>query len=260
MSTAKVSIVPSSGGPGIPHHVAIVMDGNGRWATARGLPRPAGHLQGVQVATQIYRACRSAGVRHLTLYGFSVANWSRPQAEVDGLMRIFADYASSLRGDFIARGIRFNVIGDIDSLPAATRDSLRATCEATAEQDGMVLSMALSYGGRTDLLRAARALVARAAAGELSADEVDDDALREHMCTAGMPDPDLLIRTGGELRLSDFLVFESAYAELRFSDVLWPDFDEDDLADAFTDFAGRERRFGRVGRAAAPSMLIAEGA
>ncbi|MEX1368991.1 MAG: polyprenyl diphosphate synthase [Nannocystaceae bacterium] len=260
MSPASVSIVPRSDGPRVPNHVAIVMDGNGRWATARGLPRPVGHLHGVQVATRMYRACRAAGVRHLTLYGFSVANWNRPPVEVETLMKIFADYASSLRDDFIARGIRFQVIGDIDRLPEATRDSLRATSESTADQEGMVLSLALSYGGRTDLLRATRALVARAAAGELTADEVDDDVLREHMCTAGMPDPDLLIRTGGELRLSDFLVFESAYAELRFSDVLWPDFDEDDLAEAFADFAGRERRYGRVGRAAAPSMMVATGA
>lgn len=247
----------------VPTHVAIVMDGNGRWASSRGLPRPVGHLQGSQVATDIYRACRKAGVRHLTLYGFSLANWNRPTSEVDALMHLFADYAARLCSDFIARGIRLRIIGDIESLPEITRRSLEATAEATADQDGMVLSLAIAYGGRNDLLEAAKALVAMARAGTITPEQVDHDTLRGCMSTAGLPDPDLLIRTGGELRLSDFLVFESAYTELVFSDVLWPDFGESDLADAFAQFAARERRYGRVGRGGsplAPLPMVAQGA
>lgn len=235
----------------IPRHVAIVMDGNGRWATGRGLPRPLGHVEGVHAATRTYRKCRELGVGHLTLYAFSVANWRRPESEVAGLMELFAKYAALLCDDFLARGIRFNVIGELDSLPEATRRSLQATSDATADQSEMTLSMAIAYGGRRDLLRGIRALLDRARTGALQPEELDETMLRAAMSTDGLPDPDLMIRTGGELRLSDFLVVESAYTELVFSDVLWPDFGEHDLLEAFEDYGRRERRFGDV-RAATP--------
>ena len=239
--------------PRIPRHVAIVMDGNGRWAASRGKPRTMGHLRGSEVATEVYRACRRLGVKHLTLYGFSLANWQRPQAEVDALMALFASYAARLRSDFVARGIRLRIIGDLGSLPGPTRRSLEATAEATADQTGMTLSLAIAYGGRHDLLQAARILVARARAGQLRPEEVNATTLRDCMTTAALPDPDLLIRTGGELRLSDYLTFESAYTELVFSPVLWPDFGEAELRRAFEDYAGRERRFGRIRGASTPA-------
>ncbi len=228
----------------LPEHVAIVMDGNGRWATRQGRARSFGHLAGASVAIETYRRCRDLGIRHLTLFAFSLANWRRPPEEIDTLMEIFANFAWSQRNDFIARNIRFRVLGDLRSLPERTAKNLAATMTATAHLDGMVLSMAIAYGGRQDLLDGVRGLLAEAQAGALELEQVDERALRRHMSTAGMPDPDLLIRTGGELRLSDFLTFESAFTEFVFSDVLWPEFSADELRHALVQYQNRQRRFG----------------
>ncbi len=229
-----------------PKHIAIIMDGNGRWARARGLERSAGHEQGVQAAERAYRACDERRVDHLTLYAFSYANWNRPQEEVDMLMRLCGEFCARNRDAFLARGIRLQVIGDLEELPTATRHEVERTQRATREQSRMVLTLALGYGGRNDLVGAVRAIAARAHAGLLLPEEIDESAIRGFMTTSALPDPDLVIRTGGEKRLSDFLLFESAMSELFFSNVMWPDFDEEVLDKAIAAYQRRQRRFGRT--------------
>jgi len=232
--------------PACPGHVAIIMDGNGRWATRRGQCRTVGHAEGAKAATRAYRAARSLGVRQLTLYGFSTANFKRPAEEVNVIMHLVAQYAHDQREDFITRGIRFDIVGDREQLPKATRDSLEATIAATADQEGMVLSLALAYGGRLDLLSAVRTLVHDVQSGLLSEEALDEGQLRKRMWTQRLPDVDLLVRTGGEQRLSDFLLVENAYSELFFDDVMWPDFDHSALERAIAWFSCRQRRFGDI--------------
>jgi undecaprenyl diphosphate synthase len=239
--------------PNVPRHVAIIMDGNGRWAEQRGLVRSEGHAEGSKAVRTTVRACREAGVRNLTLYAFSLANWSRPKGEVDALMRLLIRFAEREAAELRERCIAVNVIGDLEELPTATRRAVEALIEFTGElppgtaEPAMTLSLALSYGGRRDVVDAVRALAARARAGLVLPEEIDERWLQSHMSTRDLPDVDLLIRTGGEQRISDFLLLESAYAELFFTDVLWPDFSERDLARAFEAFGRRERRFGRTG-------------
>jgi undecaprenyl diphosphate synthase len=237
-----------------PEHIAIIMDGNGRWARARSLPRSAGHAQGVRAAELAFRACHERRVPHLTLYAFSYANWSRPDDEVTMLMRLCGDFARDNRREFVERGIRMEVIGNLEDLPTATRRDIEATIEATQGGGQMVLTLALGYGCRNDLVGAVRAIAAHARAGLLLPEEVDEKAIRRFMSTCALPDPDLIIRTGGEKRLSDFLLFESAMSELFFCDKMWPDFDETTLDEAISAFRRRQRRFGRT-----PEQ-IAEGA
>jgi undecaprenyl diphosphate synthase len=229
-----------------PDHIAIIMDGNGRWARARGLERNAGHEQGVSAAERAYRACQERGVPHLTLYAFSYANWLRPREEVEMLMRLCGAFASNNREEFVERGIRLCAIGDLEELPTTTRHDIEATVEATVGNSRMRLTLALGYGGRNDLVGAVRAIAARAQAGILLPEEIDEKAIRSYMTTCSLPDPDLVIRTGGEKRLSDFLLFESAMSELFFSDVMWPEFDETVLDAAITAYGRRQRRFGRT--------------
>ena len=234
----------------VPQHVAIIMDGNGRWAQDRGLIRAEGHAEGARAVREAVRTCREAGVRHLTLYAFSLAIWSRPKAEVEALMRLLIRFAEREAAELHERNIAVQVIGDIDDLPTPTRRAVELLMEKTNElppgvsEPAMTLSLALSYSGRRDMVDAMRAVAVRARAGLLLPEEIDDSWLRAHMTTRRLPDVDLLIRTGGEQRLSDFLLFESAYAELYFTPVLWPDFGEGELRAAFEVFAGRERRFG----------------
>jgi undecaprenyl diphosphate synthase len=233
------------------NHVAIIMDGNGRWAERRGLPRTAGHVEGAVAVRETVRAAVGAGLRHLTLYAFSVANWQRPRAEVDALMGLLVDFARSEAEALSAERVRVQVVGDRQALPEASRAALEglqsATLAAAGEQPALTLSLALSYGSRRDLLLAAQALAAEVASGARAVAHIDEAALRGHLTTAGLPDVDLLIRTGGEQRLSDFLLFEAAHAELHFTEVLWPDFRAAHLTAALEAFAGRERRFGRTG-------------
>jgi undecaprenyl diphosphate synthase len=236
-----------------PRHVAIIMDGNGRWAKGRGLERAAGHDEGARAVREVVRTCRERGVRYLTLYAFSLANWSRPKLEVEALMKLLIRFAEKEAAELKEKTINVKVIGDLDDLPTPTRHAVEQLMEFTnALQDGvtepaMTLSLALSYSGRRDVVDAMRAVAARARAGLLLPEDIDVGTLREHFTTHSLPDVDLMIRTGGEQRLSDFLLIESAYAELYFTDVLWPDFTSDDLIDALDTFSGRERRFGRTG-------------
>jgi undecaprenyl diphosphate synthase len=237
----------------VPRHVAIIMDGNGRWARGRGLERSAGHDEGARAVREVVRTCRERGVRYLTLYAFSLANWSRPKLEIEALMRLLIRFAEKEAAELHEKGINVNVIGDLEDLPTVTRHAVEKLIEFTNHLSGgatepqMTLSLALSYSGRRDVVDAMRAIAARARAGLLLPEDIDTSTLRRHFTTHALPDVDLMIRTGGEQRLSDFLLIESAYAELYFTDVLWPDFTSDDLHDAFQVFSGRERRFGRTG-------------
>jgi undecaprenyl diphosphate synthase len=231
----------------LPRHVAIILDGNGRWAEARGLPRAEGHRRGADAVREVVRTCRRLGIEALTLYAFSAQNWQRPPDEVGALMALLADYVRTEREEVLGNGIRFHAAGDLDRLPPFVLGPLRALMEVSRENRDMTLTLALSYGGREDVLQAARALAAEAAAGRLDPATIDLPHFRDALWTRGLPpDVDLLVRTGGEKRVSNFLLFEIAYAELVFTPVLWPDFTAAELFEALRDFGRRERRFGRV--------------
>jgi undecaprenyl diphosphate synthase len=226
--------------PAPPQHIAITMDGNGRWASARGLPRAEGHRRGADAARQVVEAAAKFGVKHLTLFSFSSENWSRPQDEVQDLMGILRWRLRSEVADMHKQGVRLRIIGDRARLPT---DIAKLIDDAEAMTDGnrrITVTMALSYGGRNDLVQAAK----RMAADGLTPDQIDETAIAERLSTAGSPPPDLMIRTGGEMRISNFLLWECAYAEFLFSNVMWPDFGADELAAAIESFQGRERRYG----------------
>ncbi|NUP08477.1 MAG: di-trans,poly-cis-decaprenylcistransferase [Polyangiaceae bacterium] len=230
-----------------PAHIAIILDGNGRWATTKGLPRTAGHEHGSKsVRTAVY-GCHDRGIAALTLYAFSAANWSRPKLEIDTLMRLCAEFAENELEELVRRDIQVTVIGDIDELPRRTRKATEALVEATKSCKGMKLALALSYGGRQDMVSAIRQIAIRARAGLVIPEEVTEESIRSYLSTGNLPDPDLVIRTGGERRLSDFLLFECAYAELFFSETLWPDFSEETLDEAIAAFTRRQRRYGKTG-------------
>ncbi len=225
----------------LPRHVGVIMDGNGRWAEARGLPRVAGHREGSESVRAVTRAARRIGVEALTLYALSIQNLARPPEEVDALMHLLADYLEAERGEMRENAIRLNAIGELERLPAFVREKLAAVTAETSGHRGMTLTLALAYGGREEIVHAAR----RAAAEKGAAlGEADLDAA---MWTRGLPELDLLVRTSGERRISNFLLWQCAYAELHFSDVLWPDFRDAELLGALDDFQGRERRFGLTG-------------
>ncbi len=225
----------------LPRHVAIIMDGNGRWAEAQGLPRVAGHRAGADAVRAITRAARRIGLEALTLYAFSTENWGRPEPEVEALMHLLAEFLESERGEMMRNGIRLNAIGDLERLPEAVREKLRSVRAETAANGGMTLTLALSYGGRQELVQAAR----RAAAAKGAALDASD--LEAALWTAGLPELELLVRTSGERRISNFLLWQCAYAELVFTDVLWPDFRDGELFAAIAEFQARERRFGMTG-------------
>lgn len=231
----------------LPHHVAIILDGNGRWAQTKGLPRTSGHEHGADAVRSAVRGCRERNIRCLTLYAFSVANWARPKAEIDALMRLCAEFAERERAELVERGIAVVAIGDLENIPTPTRRAVEALMEATAGGRSMTLALALSYGGRQDVVNAMKQIAIHAKAGLVIPEEISERSLRRFLTTSELPDPDLVIRTGGERRLSDFLLFESAYAELFFTETLWPDFDERTLDEALAVYARRERRFGRTG-------------
>ncbi len=224
-----------------PNHIAIIADGNGRWAQQHGHDRAEGHLRGSRAAELAFRACHSRGVQHMTLYGFSDANWKRPKHEVAMLMQLCAQFVTEHCDEWVEKGIALHVIGDLDELPTPTRRAVEQTLEATAGGKSMVLTLALGYGCRNDLVGAVRAIAARAQAGMLLPEEVDERSLRQFMTTSHIPDPDLVIRTGGQKRMSDFLLFESANAELFFCDLLWPDFDEATLDAAIDTYNQRQQ-------------------
>ncbi len=241
-----------------PRHVAVIMDGNGRWAAQRGLPRAEGHRVGAGAVRRIVRAAREMGLEALTLYAFSTQNWARPQAEVAHLMRLLGRFVIEERAELLARGIRVVTIGDRQRLPPFARLALLALELASAANREMTLCLAMSYGGRESLTSAARTLVAEAVAGRLRPEQVTEERLQAALATSVVPPLDLLIRTSGEQRLSNFMLWEAAFAELYFTPVLWPDFDRPDLEAALASYARRQRRFGRTpepGVAPGPATL-----
>lgn len=230
----------------IPTHVAIIMDGNGRWAAERGKERSFGHQAGVETVRRITSECVRLGVKYLTLYTFSTENWNRPEDEVSALMGLVL---SSLEDEiFMKNNVRFRVIGDVKRLPESVRAKLRETEEHTAANTTMTMVVALSYSARWEMTHALQNIVADVQAGRVHADDVDEELISQHLETSFMPDPDLLIRTGGELRVSNFLLWQIAYSELYFCDTYWPDFNEADLHRAIMDYQGRQRRFGKTER------------
>ena len=230
-----------------PRHIAIIMDGNGRWAKARGLHRVAGHAEGVHSVRAVTRECRRLGVEALTLYSFSTENWKRPAAEVDALMGLLVHYLQVERSEILDNDIRLIHVGDASRLPEEVQESLFALEEESAHCKTMVLNLALSYGAREEITRAVRSIAGRVARGELEVDDINEGTIDGSLDTAGLPDPDLVIRTSGELRLSNFLLWQVAYAELYVTDLAWPEFREAQLAEALRSYGSRERRFGKTG-------------
>ena len=232
----------------LPKHVAIIMDGNGRWARARGLPRASGHRQGAEAARRVVERAAELGVGYLTLYSFSLENWRRPESEVQDLMGLLRRYLQSEIAELHRNRIRLRVIGDRQRLPEDIRRLIEEAELRTDPNDRMTLVMALSYGGRQEILAATQALAAAAAAGELDPADIDEALFSTRLSTSDIPDPDLMIRTSGEKRISNFLLWQSAYSELVFVDKLWPDFSGDDLTDAIQEFQRRDRRYGAAVR------------
>jgi undecaprenyl diphosphate synthase len=237
--------LPKTFGPVVPLHVAIIMDGNGRWAKARGLPRAIGHQRGAEAARRTVQGAAELGIGYLTLFGFSSENWSRPATEVDDLMQLLRFYLEREIEELHRNGIRLSVIGDRQRLSPAIVRLIENAETMTSANARMRLTMALSYGGRAEIAAAARRIAIDVAAGRIAADRVDEDLVQRYLFTADMPDPDLVIRTSGEKRFSNFLLWQSAYSELVFVEKHWPEFGKDDLAAAIQEFSGRERRYGR---------------
>ncbi len=238
----------------LPNHVGIIMDGNGRWATARGLERPHGHREGAAAVRRTVRAAREKGVRALTLYAFSEQNWARPGGEVEALMALLQEFLVGEREEILGNGIRLRAIGNTKRLPLVVRTLLGGLIAASEHNEGMTLTLALSYGGQEEIAEACRTLAARVATKEIDVGDISVAALRNEMPSLAVGDPDLIVRTGGERRISNFLLFGLAYAELHFTDVLWPDFGEPDLDEAIAAFQRCERRFGGLGEGAASSQ------
>lgn len=231
----------------IPTHVAIVMDGNGRWAKQRKKPRLYGHKIGADSVREIVETSREIGIKYLTLYAFSSENWNRPRQEVSGLMNILKSYLVSELGRMEKNEIRLNCIGDISTLPKAVQETLLNSIRRTAENDKLVLNLALSYGARDEMCHAIAMIAEACKNGDLQPDQIDHQCISDHLYTAGQADPDLLIRTGGEQRLSNFLLWQASYAEIYFTEMMWPDFRTDAYLQALLDFQQRERRFGKTG-------------
>lgn len=230
----------------VPQHVAVIMDGNGRWAKQHGRERIYGHMCGVESVRAVTEAAVAVGVRYLTLYTFSTENWNRPQAEVDGLMELLVDNIIRETPVFHRNNIRLTAIGDTGALPEKARACLDECIADTSANSGMTLVLALSYSARWEIVRAARLIAGEVKRGTLSPDTIDDKVVAAHLATAFIPDPDLLIRTSGELRLSNFLLWQLAYTELYFTDVFWPDFREQQFYEAVLNYQQRERRFGKT--------------
>jgi len=228
----------------LPRHVAVIMDGNGRWANRRSLPRVEGHKAGAETVRTVARCCVEFSIPFLTLYAFSTENWRRPRAEVGYLMRQLRRFLVERREEMISEGIRLRAVGAVDELPAGVRRELAATAEATRDCGRLVVALALNYGGRREIAEAARAVAREVRDGLLDAESVDEDVLARHLYTVGMPDPDLMIRTAGEMRLSNFLLWQSSYTEFYVTETTWPDFDREEFIRALHAFAARERRYG----------------
>lgn len=230
----------------LPRHVGIIMDGNGRWAKKRGLPRTAGHTVGANNFRTITKYCSSIGIPYLTVYAFSTENWKRPADEVQALMKLFRQYLEEALRDFQEENIKVIFIGDKSGFAPNLQALIEETERASANKTGMVLNIAMNYGGRDEITKAARELALKVKEGTLSVDDINEQAISDHLYTASQPDPDLIIRPSGERRISNFLLWQSAYAEYVTMDVLWPDFKPKDLEKALDEYAARNRRFGGV--------------
>ncbi len=230
----------------LPQHVAIIMDGNGRWAKKRGLMRSFGHENGVTTVRQITEIASELGIGYLTLYTFSTENWNRPKDEVDALMNLIVVSIEQQTPDLIKNNVRLTTIGNMRRMPQFARERLEKCMDDTAHCTGLVLCLALSYSSRWEIVEACKTLAAQAAAGQIQAESIDDDMVSKAMATASMPDPDLLIRTAGDLRISNFLLWQIAYSELYFTPKFWPDFTKEDFCEAIVDYQSRERRFGKT--------------
>lgn len=228
----------------MPVHVAIIMDGNGRWAKSRGLPRTAGHKKGAEALRSLLVECQDMGIRYLTIYAFSSENWNRPQHEVSDLMQLLRFYLEKELRTLVKHGIRLKVIGDLSQVEPTIRKQIEAAEAKTKDNDRFQLTVALSYGARNEMLHAVRQIAEQVKSGELAADAISEDTISQHLYTAEIPDPDLLIRTGGEQRLSNFLLWQQAYTELFFTPVFWPDFSIEHFKAALGEYAKRERRYG----------------
>ncbi|MCP3892751.1 MAG: isoprenyl transferase [Desulfobulbaceae bacterium] len=231
----------------LPQHVAIIMDGNGRWAQRRNKPRLFGHKAGAESVRETVEVCREIGVKYLTLYAFSSENWRRPEQEVSGLMSILKRYLEVELPRMLKNDIRLMSIGDRNRLPDSVRSVLEKTISKTASNSKLTLNLALSYGGRDEILRAVKDISSRCSAGEIEPGDISEELFSESLDTSGIPDPDILIRTGGEARLSNFLLWQLSYAEIFFTETMWPDFRRDVFIQALSDYQNRERRFGRTG-------------
>lgn len=230
----------------LPQHIAIIMDGNGRWAGRHAMGRVLGHRKGAESVRVVVRTCRRIGLSCLTLYAFSMENWLRPKAEVRALLKLLEEYLVNEAQEMMDQDIRLTAIGNLDSLGAPVLMKLQETIERTAGNQGMVLNLALSYGGRDEIATAAGRMVSDSLAGKIKPADVTKELLQRYLYTSALPDPDLLIRTGGEYRISNFLLWQMAYTEFYFTDILWPDFREPDLMEAIAEYQQRERRFGRT--------------
>lgn len=230
----------------LPRHVAMIMDGNGRWAKGRGRQRSEGHAEGVASVRRVTELSSDLGISYLTLYAFSTENWNRPQEEVDLLMHLIGWAIERELPDLLKNNVSIHLLGDIDRIPAEPRARLLAARDATAHCTGLQLNMCLSYSGRWEIAEAARSIAADIAAGKITPQEISEDEIGKRLTTGNIPDPDLLIRTGGEQRISNYLLWQAAYAELYFTPTLWPDFDKAEYARAIIDFQNRERRFGKT--------------
>ncbi|MDE2804504.1 MAG: isoprenyl transferase [Gemmatimonadota bacterium] len=230
----------------VPRHVAVIMDGNGRWASRRGLPRHAGHWEGMKAVREAVEGACAAGVEILTLFAFSTENWKRPQSEVDALMQLLCAYAESEHEELAGHGVEVRVLGEVSRLDSEARAAVALMEDATRDGAVLRLNLMISYGGREEIVRAVRRLAAQVHGRSLEPEAIDADTVEQVLFTRGLPDPDLLIRTSGEFRISNFLLWQTAYTELHIASVLWPDFTREDLFAAILDYQHRERRFGRV--------------
>ena len=232
--------------PGLPRHIGIIMDGNGRWAKKRNLPRVAGHNAGIESVRKAAEACGDLGIEVLTLYTFSRENWKRPKWEISALMQLLVRTINSEIEDLIRKNVKVICIGNLNDLPEPTRASMSALIEQTSGNTGLILNLALSYGGRAEIIDAVVEIANKVRQGELDPAQIDDSVFESYLQTAGLPDPDLIIRTSGEFRISNFLLWQVAYAEIYVTSTLWPDFRKRHLLEAIKNYLGRERRFGKV--------------
>jgi undecaprenyl diphosphate synthase len=230
----------------MPRNIAIIMDGNGRWAQHKSLPRYEGHREGAKTAERVAQCCVDFGMQSLTLYSFSMENWKRPKAEVNALMHLYAEYLVAIRPNLMRNNVRLVHLGRMGGLPEMVSSSLMETMDMTRANTGMVLALALNYSGRAEIVDATRAIAQAHKEGRLPLDEIDENCISQHLYTAGMADPDLLIRTASELRVSNFLLWQISYSEFYVTDTLWPEFDKESLEKAFLAYAHRDRRFGAI--------------